>query len=491
MDRKNIVLIIADQFRYDAIGAHGNEYISTPTLNEWSRCGTDFTQAYSATPTCIPARATLLSGLSQVNTGFVGYEEGANWNFPTAMGKVFSDRGYYTKAIGKMHVSPPRNRMGFHHIELHDGYLHATRNSKYNNNKSYGYTDDYLIWLKDKLGNKKDIIDAGLECNSWVSRPFLYEEEYHPTNWVVSRAIDFLRTVDDEPFLLKLSFVRPHSPLDPPEYYFDMYMKMFENIEKEQIQEWCKDLQMCNKIDKVDSLVGELNIYEYRRMLAGYYGSITHIDHQINRFMMSMLEHDLLHDTIFVFTSDHGDQLGDKNLFRKGFPYQESIHIPLIVYDPGNNVVKPEVRKNIINDLVELRDILPSILDFATGEELDNIDGKSIKKLMTTDGDVNWRKYLHGEHILGNFSNQFIIKYPWKYIWFTQKGNEQLFNLSDDPKEKRDLSKYDDYQDILKEMRSILIKELENREEKFVDQGKLKIGVKQRSLLKVNENYKK
>lgn len=490
--KNNIVLIMADQFRYDCINAHDNTLISTPTLNQWAKKGVDFKNAYSACPTCIPARASLLSGLSQVSTGIVGYDEDANWNFPQQMGQVFADRGYYAKAVGKMHVNPERKRMGFHHVELHDGYLHATRNINFKVKNAYAYTDDYYKYLKENLGAGTDYIDYGLECNSWVARPFPYEEKYHPTNWAVARAIDFLESRDtEEAFFLKLSLVRPHSPLDPPEYYFNMYMDKFKDFKKENMENWLDKLGLNVEAESIDALSGEIPIDDYRRMLAGYYGSITHIDHQINRFMMAALEHNLMDNTIFIFTSDHGDQLSDHNLYRKGFAYQESIHLPFIVYDPGHNISDADKKVSEVEELVELRDILPSLLDFATGEELSGVDGKSVKSLMIKDQDqVEWRDYLHGEHILGEFSNQFILKLPYKYIWYTQSGIEQVFDLSKDPNEKTDLYDNPAYKEVLDELRGILIEELKDRPEGFVENGRLIKGRKQSPLLPINENYK-
>lgn len=84
--------------------------------------------------------------------------------------------------------------------------------------------DDYLYWLKNEKGIACDITDTGLECNSWVTRPWMYDEHLHPTNWATGRALDFLRRRDrDQPFLLMLSYVRPHAPYDPPACYYDMY----------------------------------------------------------------------------------------------------------------------------------------------------------------------------------------------------------------------------------------------------------------------------
>ena len=485
MKQPNIILIMADQFRYDAIGAHGNSIVSTPTLNQFVAQGCDFRQAYSATPTCIPARASLMSGLSQTNTKMVGYQEGADWTFPNYLGQAFAQRGYYAKAIGKMHVSPPRKLCGFHHVELHDGYLHATRNSKLAHQDSYHRTDDYLRWLQEQAPFAMDLTDSGLDCNSWVTRPFPYEERLHPTNWATQRAIDFLDQRDPTlPFFLKLSYVRPHSPLDPPQYYFDMYYRILEKISDTELSDWAEKLGFSRHVERVDSLVGKLEIEEMRRMLAGYYGLVTQIDHQINRFIIHLQEHQLLEDSIIIFTSDHGDQLGEHGLFRKGFAYQGSIHIPLIVYDPGQNIAPKEKLKSIVTDIVELRDILPSLIDFSTSDVLENVDGRSIKPLMIEDYPIlDWRTYLHGEHVLGEYSNHYILALPWKYIWHSQKGVEQLFNLEEDPHEMRDLSGDKQYNNELNRLRQTLIQELTPRPEGFVINGELQVGVMQSPLI--------
>lgn len=310
--RPNVVLIMADQMRYDAINRHDNPHISTPTLNQFIDQGVDFSQYYTATPTCIPARASLMSGLDQTNTGMVGYDEEANWNFSHLLGEVFSERGYYAKAIGKMHVNPPRKLCGFHHVALHDGYLHTNRLYSKSVGTTYERTDDYLIWLRNQGKTSMNLLEMGLDCNSWVARPFVEEERFHPTNWVSQQGIDFLDQRDPSmPFFLKLSYTRPHSPLDPPEVYYNEYYNQLVNIPFPEIADWAKDLGFDHPADSIDALTGSLSEHDLRKMLAGYYGLITHLDHQINRFLMHLQEHKELYNTVILFISDHGDQLGE------------------------------------------------------------------------------------------------------------------------------------------------------------------------------------
>lgn len=491
MTQANLILIMADQFRYDAIHAHGNPYISTPQLDQFIRQGCDFVQAYSGTPSCIPARASLMSGLKASHTGLVGYQEGANWSFPNLLGAAFADRGYYAKAIGKMHVHPARFLCGFHHVDLHDGYLHASRKHSQPVSESYEHTDDYLVWLKGQLGAHVDLTDSGQDCNSWVGHPFPYPEQYHPSHWATSRAIDFLRQRDPtRPFFLKLSYVKPHSPLDPPESYYREYFDLFKSMDPDKLFKEFVDLKS-QPVQRVDALTGQLSWLDMVKMLAGYYGLVTHLDHQITRFMIHLEEAGLLEETIILFTSDHGDELAFKGRFRKGFSSQASIHVPLIVYDPGEKIMPAEARKAQVGQLVDLQDILPSLIDLATGDSLDQVDGMSFKILMEKQPirKPQWRQSLHGEHSLGEYSSQYILALPWKYIWLTQTGAEELYHIEDDPREEINLAQDSEYQDVLKEMRKRLVEELKDRPEGFVQEGQLVPGQEQGPILAINDQH--
>lgn len=320
MKKPNIVLMVVDQMRFAALGANGNPVISTPNLDMMAQQGYNFKQAYTAVPTCIPSRAALLTGLSQTNHGRVGYQDGVPCQYETTLRKEFTKRGYQTQVVGKMHVYPERNRLGFDAVELHDGYLHASRNQRGIYQSQFVASDDYLRWLKEQKGYTADLIDDGLDCNSWVARPWMYEEYLHLTNWVTTKSIEFLERRDPTaPFFLKMSYVRPHSPLNPPPYYFKMYEDLSAEFDEIAIGTWAKDLRQAAS-DSTIALKGRLKKRELDRMRAAYYGLITQIDHQIGRFLMALTEHRLDYEPIVVFLSDHGDQLGDHHLFRKAYP---------------------------------------------------------------------------------------------------------------------------------------------------------------------------
>ena len=355
---------------------------------------------------------------------------------------------------------------------LHDGYLHFARNKEGKASTQIEQCDDYLKWFREKKGHNVDLIDIGLDCNSWVSRPWGYEENLHPTNWVVNESIDFLRRRDpSKPFFLNMSFVRPHSPLDPPKFYFDMYKD--EELPEHLMGDWANKEDEENRGKDINCVKGIINKKALKRAKAAYYGSITHIDHQIGRFLIALSEYGELNNTIFLFVSDHGDMMGDHNWFRKGIPYEGSTRVPFFIYDPGN-LLKGKKGK-VFDEVLELRDIMPTLLDFAHISIPDSVEGLSLKDLIE-ERNSTWREYIHGEHSFGEDSNHYIVTKRDKFLWFSQRGEEQYFDLEKDPKELTNLINSEEYKDRIDYLRKILIKELEGREEGYTDGNKLLKG---------------
>lgn len=477
--RPNILLLMVDQMRGDCIGATGHPVVETPHLDMMKRDGVMFENAYCAVPSCIAARASLFTGMTPVSHGRVGYEDMVPWNYEHTLPGELAKSGYHTQCVGKMHVYPERHLLGFHNVILHNGYLHYNRSTRCRSSESWNECDDYLPWLREQLGFKADVIDSGLNCNSWVARPWPYDEYLHPTNWVVHESIDFLRRRDPtKPFFLMSSFVRPHSPLDPPAVYYEQYID--EDIPDPPIGDWAKRDDRDESGLMIDCMEGIIGKRQLKRARAAYYGLITHIDHQIGRLLQALHDHDVLHNTLIVFTSDHGDLLGDHNLFRKSLPYEGSINIPLIIYDPGNMM---ELGRNrVISEPVELMDIMPTLLDAAGVCIPETVEGSSVLPLIRGE-DRAWREYIHGEHSYGKKSNHFIVTGKEKYIWYSQTGREQYFDLENDPEELYDLAKDSRYIKQVEYWRNILIGELEGRGEGYTDGEKLIVGRPIRSCL--------
>ncbi|MGI6069818.1 MAG: arylsulfatase [Blautia sp.] len=470
MDKKNILLIMTDQLRGDCLGYAGHPDIKTPYLDSLASRGVSFDNAYSACPSCIAARAALHTGMAQEHHRRVGYQDGIPWEYEHTLARELSENGYQTQCVGKMHVHPLRNYLGFQGVDLHDGYLHSARYASVPWKESQKNADDYFHWLKTQLGADADVTDTGLECNSWAVRPWIYEEKYHPTNWVTDRSIDFLRRKDPgRPFFLMDSYLRPHPPLDPPQYYLDLYLH--KKLTPPAVGDWENDALLKEQGRIFDSACGPLDPELIHQAQAGYYGCITHLDHQIGRLLQALVEYEEYDNTLILFTSDHGEELCDHHRFRKSMPYEGSCRIPMIL--SGREDLLPRKKTgSVCHSLVELRDVMPTLLDFAGAPVPDSVDGRSMLPL-AADPEKEIRPYLHGEHSYGEYSNHWIVTPEDKYVWFSQTGEEQYFHLTEDPHECKNLI-HDPYsQDLIEELRVILIKELSGRPEGFIHQGKL------------------
>lgn len=473
-NKPNILLLMCDQFRGDCLSFAGHPDVKTPYLDSLAADGICFTNAYSATPSCIPARAALLTGRSQKGHGRVGYEDNVAWEYDHYMAEEFSNADYQTQCIGKMHVHPPRLSCGFQGLKLHDGYLGCYRNNHIPHWMHQEVSDDYLYDLQNIYGRSADFNASGAECNSWVTHPWIYEERLHPTNWVADQSIRYLQTRDHtKPFFLMSSFVRPHQPLDPPQSYFDMYKD--KDLRKPAHGDW-DDIEKTNAFGYIcDSIYGCNDEESRKNAMAGYYGSISHVDHQIGRIITALHEEGVYDDTIIVFVSDHGEMLFDHSLWRKVFPYEGSTHIPFLMHI-GKNIAPIIPHK--VEGIAELRDIMPTLLELCDIDVPDSVDGISLVKNVLSDTQ-KIREYLHGEHSFHSaFSNHYIVTPQDKFIWYSETGQEQYFDLINDPRESHDAIHDETYQKRIDELRNILIQELKDREEGYSDGTKLIKGKK-------------
>jgi arylsulfatase A-like enzyme len=466
-ERPNIVVIMVDQWRGDCLSVAGHPVVQTPYLDQMALDGVRFGSAYSATPTCIPARAALLTGQTQATHGRVGYQDGVNWDYETTLAGEFTRHGYQTQAIGKMHVYPERSQMGFQNVILHDGFLNYARS----HNPNMDYVDDYLPWLRQQLGRDADYFDHGVNCNSYVARPWDKAEELHPTNFVMTQGIEFLKRRDPrKPFMLFLSLHRPHPPYDPPAWAFEQYLH--REMPDVPVGDWVDCFEPFADAHRPDAFYARIDPHVLQRARAGYYGHMTHIDHQVNRFIERLAEFGLRDNTYFLFTSDHGEMLGDHNLFRKAYPYEGSAHIPMLLLGPRGGLVPS---RGVSNASVELRDVMPTLLDLAGLPIPDCVEGQSMLPLARGEG-APWRAHLHGEHTVLGMSLQWVTDGRWKYVWFSGDGREQLFDLQSDPQERHDLAAAGGHAAELGRWRQALVEALQGREEGFVQAGRLVPG---------------
>lgn len=473
--RPNIVLVCVDQMRADAFGVAGAHFADTPNLDDLARGGHWFPRAYSATPTCVPARVALFTGQSQERHGRYGYREGISFPdaYPVTLQSTLRDAGYQTWAVGKMHTFPERARCGFDEVRLHDGFLHVSRRRT---RGASAATDDYVEFLRRETGDQHaDSHDSGIGCNALTARPWEREERLHPTRWVADESVRFLERRDPtRPFLLYMSFHRPHAPLDPPRWLWDKYRA--RSFPTAPMGDWVSRFDEHRRDFGSEAEFGAQKESTRHDQRAAYHASIEFIDLQLNRLREALGDHQLLEDTIVVFVSDHGDMLGDHDMQRKSVGYEGSSRVPLVLHVP------PAHREGWgkggkVEAITELRDLMPTLLDLAGVPVPDTVDGRSLRPAMA--GGEAVRDHLHGEHLissLGRHGMHWIRSERHKYLWFSGDGHEQLFDLEDDPGERHDLAARPEHAEELARHRALLVEALSGREEGFVDGDALVAG---------------
>lgn len=456
--KPHILLLMSDQHRGDCIGADGNRAIHTPNLDEIARGGVRFSQAYTATPSCVPARAGLLTGLSPWHHGLLGMD---GWpippHYPTELPRVLKDAGYYTIGIGKMEFGPLRTTShGFDQM-IHDETADTFRNA-------------YQSWFLSNAPNLNPL-DLGLNWNAYGAKPYPFPERLHHTHWTGETAVRFLNTYErSEPFFLKVSFIPPHSPYTPP----DRLLQQYANAElpKPFTGNW-DGRNKPRSGPGTDIWHGDLGAAQVHRSRAGYYGSVSFVDEQIGRILGALDQRGWMNETLILYTTDHGDMLGDHYLWRKCQPYQSDVRIPMLMRWPQGLVNAP--RGQAISQVVELRDVLPTFAQ-AAGASLDaKIDGRNLLSLVRgkTEG---WRDSLELEHDVCYSPTvhwNALTDGHTKYIFHAYDGWEQLFNLDDDPHEQIDLAQDPAQQSLLRRWRSRMVEKLADRGPAYVKNGKL------------------
>ncbi len=456
--RPNILLLMTDQHRGDCLGADGNRVIRTPNLDRLAREGARFRCGYSCTPTCTPARTALLTGLSPWKNGMLGYGKVAE-RYPVELPRALRDAGYHTLGIGKMHWSPQRNLHGFNRTILDES----------GRVQDPGFESDYRAWFRQHAPKGATPDDTGIGWNDHRAASYVLPEELHPTRWTAQTAVDFLENYrEPSPFFMKVSFARPHSPYDPPRRFMESYRE--DEMPAPYVGDWAERHAQRGAKHPNELWEGDLGVEQARKSRRGYYGSISFIDEQIGRILATLEKRGQLENTFILFVSDHGDMTGDHHLWRKSYAYEASARVPFLVRPPANLGLK---RGRVFDQCVEIRDILPTFLDVAGQKIHGHLDGKSLLPLLRGETD-RWRPWMDLEHhICYGPSNNWsaLTDGRVKYIYHAQLGEEQLFDLKEDPGELHDLA--GERKKVVREWRQRLVAHLEERGAPFVVEGDL------------------
>lgn len=459
-----------DQHRADAMGFE-SKWVKTPHLDRLASEGVRFSRAYSSTPSCIPARAGILTGQAPWSHGLLCYMPMAK-EYPVEMPRTFTNAGYRTHAVGKNHFDSYKH--GYQTVVLEEAWRFNSEN---------GFKCDYRKWFEENSPDKDPNATGLSYIDHRGGRPFLYDDDLHATNFTADRAVDFLREYQEpDPWFLKVSFKRPHPPFDPPRRFWEKYKDV--NYPEPVVGHWAKEKFGGIEFELETSPHqprGKAPLNQIQAAKAAYYASIEHVDEQIGKVLNALKQRGEYENTLILFTSDHGEMMGDHHLWRKTYPYEASTRIPMIVRWPDSLAKTREAKRGrVLKHLVELRDIFPTFLDAAGLTIPDTADGDSMLRVIADPG-TKWRTMLDLEHGTCYWKENAwvaLIDTRYKYVYFTLTGEHQLFDLSNDPDELTDLAKNPSHQKILENRKERMAAHLSVRGAPWVRKGRLNIQKK-------------
>ncbi len=445
----NVLFIVTDQQRFDTIGALGNSHIHTPNLDRLVARGAVCEHAYSPCPVCVPARYAIRTGRDPLTTGYFqneppilaeGYPAVTEERCGEFLARAMRRRGYRTFGIGKFHTIPVKEDLGY------DVYQRCEEMD--------GYPDSYaqFIWAHPAYRHIEQLHGERTEMYYQPQMSPL-PAELTAERWATDRAIEQITKVDDRPYFGVLSFVGPHPPFAPPVPFNRMY-------DPDRMRD---PIVGPESVDLMDPRV-EWNRYfvfaedlsnaHIRTLRARYYGEISYIDSCVGRVIDTIEQRSDADDTLIVFTSDHGEFLGDHRAVQKENFFEESAHVSMLVSLPTR--IKPGTR---IAQTVMLTDLFGLATSAASSPELrDGIDlmalleGRPASTPRTRFGFSSAPGSLH--------FRMMALTNTWKYVFHANGGGELLFDPVHDPHEHRNLIV--DRPDMAKAARAACVDRLRN-----------------------------
>ncbi len=486
-DVKNIAFIMCDQLRWDYLSCYGHPHLDTPNIDTLANDGVRFERAYVQSPICGPSRMSFYTGRYMSS-------HGSTWNgVPLRIGEMtigdyMGALGWQTVLVGKTHMRADREGMerlgidpasdigvrvsecGFDPFERDDG-IHPSeagraepRYNAYLREHGFDGTNPWHDWA-----NAGAAPEDGSLLSGWYMKnahlPARVPAEHSETAYTTNRAMDFIRNADERPWCLHLSYIKPHWPYIAPAPYHEMYGA-------EDLLPVCRsDAERISPHPVYSAFMDHRDSRAFSRdevratVLPAYMGLIKQIDDELGRFFAFLKEQGLWDSTLIVFTSDHGDYLGDHWLGEKELFHECSVRIPMIIRDPS---AEADTTRGQVNDkLIEGIDLAPTFLELAGGTaQPHRLEGRSLLSLIRPSGDEAshrehaWRDCVVSEYDYSMRGASQALGVPpsqarihmirddrWKYITF-EGFDPQLFDLDADPNEFHDLGCDPAYADI-------------------------------------------
>ncbi len=482
---KNVLWIMADQLRWDYVSCYGAGHIQTPNIDRLAQKGIRFNRAYVQSPICGPSRMSFY-------TGRYVRSHGASWNgFPLRVGEPtlgdhLRDIGANCTLVGKTHARPDLEGMarlgiapdsqvgkrlsecGFDVFVRDDG-----TNSPFDKNRhaedyeaylrSHGMDGDYPWeeWANTAIGPDGEFRSGWLLETAPL--PARVPKEHSETAWLTTRGIEFMEAQGDKPWLCHLSYIKPHWPYLAPAPYNNMYSaadlppvnRRSGEHSHPLMQTWA-NTRICKSFsrEKVRNTVAPV-----------YMGLIKELDDQLGRLFAYLEDSGRMQDTMVVFCSDHGDNMGDHWLGEKDLFYDCSARIPLIIYDPRTEA---DGTRGAVNDnLIEGIDLVPTFLEAMGGAPKPHVlEGRSLQPILHGEA-TDWRDHCISEYDYATRDARrdagvdqndarlvMVFDGRWKYI-HVETMRPMLFDLETDPEELNDLGADPAFSDQIARLRAL------------------------------------
>jgi arylsulfatase A-like enzyme len=373
----NVLWICTDQQRFDTLGCYGNEHVETGNLDRLAAEGVRFDRCYSQSPVCTPSRASFLTGRYPRTTRCRQNGQAIRED-ETLVTTMLADRGYTCGLSGKLHVAPchpDRTDRPTMERRIDDGYadFHWSHSAS-----PLWPTNEYHQWLNER-GREYERTPARDSEYVHTSMP----AEHHQTTWCVQKAVDFVeRNADfDRPWLFSVNPFDPHHAFDPPEEYLEAYLDRLDELPlPNYVPGELEDKPAFQRQDHEGAYnqpdnfpYPEMDEADHRLVRAAYWAMIGLIDDQVGRLLAALDRTDQREDTLVIFTSDHGEMLGDHGIYLKGpYFYEPAVRVPLVVSGPGLP------RGEATDALVELTDLAPTLLHAAGERPPPGMQGRSL-----------------------------------------------------------------------------------------------------------------
>ena len=422
--RPNVLLVTVDQWPGHLLGCAGHPVLQTPTFDQLARNGVRYTRAYSESPICIPARRTLMTGTGTRTHGDRVF--GTTTPMPkhlVTLPQAFRDAGYQANSVGKLHVYPPRDRIGFDDVQLaEEGRPHL------------GAIDDYEMFLAER-GHVGQQFAGGMNNNNYMHRPWHLPEDCHSTNWLTQTMCRTIKRRDPtRPNFWYLSYIHPHPPLTPLACYMDFY-RQFEPPPA-LWADWCADPEALPYTLKMGrNFWPMLPAPVLREVRRAFYALCTHIDHQFRVVLGTLREEGLLDNTIILFTADHGDMLGDFGLYAKRVHYEGAALVPFLLVGTAGDKRLPAGTTD--DRVVGLADVMPTLLALAGVPVPATVEGHAVH--------THRNEAVYGDCLDNNGATRMLVDARHKLIWYPAGNRVQLFDLQEDPQELCDVAAAPEY----------------------------------------------